>query len=127
MLTWNDYVSKQLTGTGNVSQGAIAGLDGSIWAISEGWGVTEQECKAIATGFTNPSGFHQSGVTCAGERYIFLSGNESVLRARKGSQGIHVAKTNTAIIIAKYDEPIQPGQCAATVEALADYLKSVNY
>lgn len=62
-----------------------------------------------------------------GTRFIFLSGTDEVLRGKKGTTGVHVAKTKTAIIIAIYEDPIQPGQCAVTVENLADYLKNVNY
>ncbi|XP_066962873.1 profilin-like isoform X1 [Macrobrachium rosenbergii] len=126
-MSWNDYITNQLTGTGNVTKGAIAGLDGSVWAISDGWGVTQQECQSIANGFTNKDGLVQSGMMCAGEKYFFLSGDDGVLRGKKGNKGIHVAKTNTALVIGQYEDPIQPGQCAATVEALADYLKNCNY
>ena len=66
-------------------------------------------------------------MTVAGIRFFYLSGTDEVLRGKKEKLGIHVAKTKTAIIIAVYEEPIQPGQCAMTVESLADYLKGVNY
>ena len=64
---------------------------------------------------------------CAGEKYFFLSGTDEVLRGKKGNKGIHVAKTNTALIVGQYEDPIQPGQCAGTVEALADYLKKCDF
>ena len=66
-------------------------------------------------------------MTVNGIKFFYLSGTEDVIRGKKGKFGLHVAKTVTAIIVAVYEEPIQPGQCAMTVEALADYLKSVQY
>jgi profilin len=36
-------------------------------------------------------------------------------------------KTKQAILIGVYDEPIQFGEATKVVEALADYLISVNY
>ncbi|XP_068203232.1 profilin-like isoform X2 [Palaemon carinicauda] len=126
-MSWNDYITNQLTGTGNVTKGAIAGVDGSIWAISEGWGLNQKECLSLATGFTNKDALVQAGMMIAGEKFFFLSGDESVIRGKKGNKGVHVSKTNTAIIIGLYEDPIQPGQCATAVEALADYLKTCNY
>ncbi|KAA0203806.1 hypothetical protein HAZT_HAZT008628 [Hyalella azteca] len=63
----------------------------------------------------------------AGTRFVYLSGTDETLRGKKNTVGVHVAKTKTAIIIGVYEEPIQPGQCAVTVESLADYLRGVNY
>ncbi|KAK7083941.1 hypothetical protein SK128_019798, partial [Halocaridina rubra] len=126
-MSWDDYISKQLTGTGLVQKGAIAGLDGSVWAVTPGWALTQAECQSLAVGFTNNSGLVEKGMHLAGEKFFFLSATEDVLRGKKGNKGIHVAKTNTAIIIGLYEDPIQPGQCATTVEALADYLKGCNF
>lgn len=62
-----------------------------------------------------------------GERFIFLSGTNEVLRGKKGTSGVHVAKTGQAILIGYYDDPTTPGQCATQVEAMAEYLKGLNY
>ena len=60
-------------------------------------------------------------------RYMYLSGDDKVIRARKKTSGLHVMKTVQAVIIAVYDEPIVPEQCANTTEKLGDYLISVGY
>jgi len=127
IMSWDKYVSDQLLATGNVQKGAICGTDGSIWAVSEGWEVTGQEAKDLASAFKDPTLLHQKGIVVAGEKYMFLSATEDVLRGKKAANGIHIVKTNMAIIIGYYADPVQPGQCATTVEALGDYLKSVNY
>lgn len=62
-----------------------------------------------------------------GTRFIFLSGTDQVLRGKKGTSGVHVAKTGQAIIIGYYEDPTAPNQCGTAVENMADYLKSMSY
>jgi hypothetical protein len=38
-MSWQNYVDDQMIATGHVAKGCITGLDGSIWAISSGFGV----------------------------------------------------------------------------------------
>ena len=45
----------------------------------------------------------------------------------QGSGGAIVVKTGKAVIIAVYDDKIQPGVSAKIVEGLADYLIGVGY
>lgn len=40
----------------------------------------------------------------------------------QGPGGITIKKTNMAILIGIYDEPMTPGQCNLVVERLGDYL-----
>merc|ERR1719474_776972 len=49
--------------------------------------------------------FQQSGVTMAGVKYMFLSGSDKVIRAKKSTDGLHIMKTTQAVIICKYGEP----------------------
>lgn len=46
----------------------------------------------------------------------------AVIRAKKGAGGITVKKTNQALVIGIYQEPLTPGQCNMIVERLGDYL-----
>lgn len=40
----------------------------------------------------------------------------------QGPGGVTIKKTNMAIIIGIYEEPMTPGQCNMVVERLGDYL-----
>jgi len=40
----------------------------------------------------------------------------------QGPGGVTIKKTNLAIIIGIYEEPMTPGQCNMVVERLGDYL-----
>ena len=86
-----------------------------------------------------------TGVTLAGEKYMYLSGDDKVLRCKRGTSGIHVMKTVQAYIISVYHDPIvapqvcQEGadniyltktvlfQCASVTEKLGEYLISVGF
>ena len=46
------------------------------------------------------------GVTVGGIRYMYLSGDEKVLRGKKGTSGVHVIKTVQAYIVSVYQEPV---------------------
>jgi len=126
-MSWSSYISDQLVGSGNVTKAAIHGLDGNCWASSDTLKVTPEEVLKMVNGFSNQDELRASGLMIGGTKFFFLSAADGVLRGKKGTQGCHICKTNTGVIIAIYEEPIQPGQCANTVESLADYLKGVNY
>ncbi|CAL4058645.1 unnamed protein product [Meganyctiphanes norvegica] len=126
-MSWDSYISDQLLASGNVQKGAICGLDGSVWAVSDSWGIQAAEAQKLANAFKDPSVLHMGGIVVAGEKFMFLGGTDEVLRGKKQANGIHIVKTNTAMIIGYYADPIKHPQCATTVENLGDYLKSVNY
>ncbi|XP_055339734.1 profilin-2-like [Paramacrobiotus metropolitanus] len=128
-MSWKDYVDNNLLGTGTCTGAVIAGHDGSIWA--EGGDVagkvTQTELARISNGFADPTPFQAEGLRIGGERYVFLNADGVVMRAKKGAAGAIIVKTTQAIILATYNEAIQPGQCSNVVEKLGDYLKSVGY
>lgn len=39
-MSWQDLVDTNLLGTGKVSKAAICGVDGQVWAKSNGFGVS---------------------------------------------------------------------------------------
>jgi len=120
-------VDDQLLATKVVTKAAIAGHDGAVWAASQGFSLSAEEIKALLTNFEKREVFAQNGVNVAGNRYIYLSSTDRVLRAKKGTSGVHVMKTVQAIIICLYQEPVVPEQCAAVTEKLGEYLITVGY
>ncbi|XP_022124504.1 profilin [Pieris rapae] len=126
-MSWQDYVDKQLIASRCVSKAAIAGHDGNVWAKSEGFDISKDEVAKIAAGYENESLLTSGGVTIAGTRYIYLSGTDRIIRAKLGKVGVHCMKTQQAIVISLYEEPIQPQQAASVVEKLGDYLLTCGY
>jgi len=128
MATWQDYVDKQLVGTNFISKACITGHDGNTWAKSEGFDVSPDEAKRVLAGFDNTDPLTSNGITVAGKRYIFLSAEPGkVLRAKQGKQGLHCVKTVQTVVIAVYEDPVQPQQAATVVEGLGEYLAGQNY
>lgn len=64
---WKQYVDTCLLETGKVSQGAILGHDGSVWAISNEFSLSSsQEISNLINTFNDPSKARQQGLFIAG-------------------------------------------------------------
>jgi len=126
-MSWQSYVDEHLIGTESVKEALICGHDGNVWASSKDFNVTAAELKTLIDNMGKIETFQQSGVTMAGVKYMFLSGSDKVIRAKKSTDGLHIMKTTQAVIICKYGEPIVPEQCAIVTEKLGDYFISVGY
>lgn len=57
-------------------------------------------------------------ITCLDNFWILILG----IILSQGPGGVTVKKTNMALVIGIYDEPMTPGQCNMVVERLGDYL-----
>ncbi|XP_063699410.1 profilin [Culicoides brevitarsis] len=126
-MSWQDYIDNQLLASACVTKAAIAGFDGLVWAKSPGFEVAQEEVQKLVAGFEKTDLLTSNGVTLAGQRYIYLSGTDRVIRAKFGKIGVHCMKTNQAVIISVYEEPVQPQQAASIVEKLGDYLITCGY
>ncbi|KAG1870791.1 profilin [Suillus subluteus] len=72
-MSWQAYVDTNLVGTGRVTQAAILGKAGGIWAKSSGIKISPEEQKAITAAFTNKAAVQASGFRVADQKYFFLS------------------------------------------------------
>lgn len=126
-MSWQSYVDGQLLSTNMVKHAVICGHDGNIWAASPDFKVTAEELKTLIAKYGNTDQLAQSGVTVAGTRYMYLSSTDRVLRAKKGTSGVHAIKTKQTFIICVYEEPIVPEQAATVTEKLGDYLIQVGF
>ncbi|KAH0564189.1 hypothetical protein KQX54_010083 [Cotesia glomerata] len=89
--------------------------------------VSKEELAKLVQGFDTQEILTSSGVTLAGNRYIYLSGTDRVIRAKLGKVGVHCMKTSQAVVVSLYEDPIQPQQAASVVEKLGDYLITCGY
>merc|ERR1719420_878966 len=60
-------------------------------------------------------------------KYFYLSGDDEVIRGKQGKGGVHCVKTNQALLVGVYEDPMAPGTAAQITEKLGDYLKGVGY
>ncbi|CAH1225992.1 profilin [Branchiostoma lanceolatum] len=121
-MSWQQYLDQHLVQTQCVTAGAICGLDGSIWAKSNGLEISTDEVATLGRAFTSNEVLIQSGIRIGGVKYIYLSGDDKLIRGKKDRTGVHIVKTKTAMVMAIYAEPILPEQCACVVEKLGDWL-----
>ncbi|KAF6164229.1 hypothetical protein GIB67_010199 [Kingdonia uniflora] len=126
-MSWQVYVDDHLMCDieGNhLSAAAILGQDGSVWAQSATFPQFKQEeIDGIVKDFDEPGFLAPTGLFLGGTKYMVIQGEPgAVIRGKKGSGGVTIKKTNLALVIGVYDEPLTPGQCNIIVERLGDYL-----
>eukprot|EP01122_Echinamoeba_exundans_P017208 TRINITY_DN899_c0_g1_i1.p1 TRINITY_DN899_c0_g1~~TRINITY_DN899_c0_g1_i1.p1 ORF type:complete len:140 (-),score=41.24 TRINITY_DN899_c0_g1_i1:79-498(-) len=122
-MSWNDYVNN-LVATGHIEKAALVGANGAIWAATAGWALKADEIKAIAASWPN---FAAAGLKVAGDKFMFLRGDDQVVLAKKGATGVVIAKTKTAFVIAFHNDKQQIGNANKEVLKIADYLTEQNY
>jgi len=126
-MSWQSYVDDQLLNTKMVTHAVICGHDGNIWAKSADFVVTPEELKALISKYADTSLLAQGGITVAGKKYMYLSSTDKVIRAKKGTSGVHAIKTTQTYILCVYEDPIVPEQAASVTEKLGDYLIQVGF
>ncbi|XP_074591874.1 profilin-like [Curcuma longa] len=131
-MSWQTYVDDHLLCDIDGQQlkaAAILGLDGSVWAVSPSFPESKpEEIAAIMADFNEPGTLAPTGLYLGGSKYMVIQGEPGVvIRGKKGTGGITVKKTNLALIIGIYDEPMTGGQCNMVVERLGDYLYDLGF
>lgn len=110
-----------------IDKAVIAGHDGTIWAKSENITPSQDELAKLASSFEDQMCLTMSGLIIGGEKYVYLSGTDKIIRCKKGKSGVHCMKTQQAVLIAVFNEPVQHAQVASIVEGLGDYLINQNF
>jgi profilin len=67
------------------------------------------------------------GLYANGERFVVARAEDQSVYARKGREGLVVAKTKQAIVIGHHGETQIAGNATSTVESLGDYLIAQGY
>ena len=108
----------------HLTAASIIGHDGTVWAQSDSFPqLKPEEITAIMNDFNEPGSLAPTGLYLGGTKYMVIQGESGVvIRGKKGSGGATIKKTNMALIIGIYNEPLTPGQCNMIVERLGDYL-----
>ena len=85
--------------------------------------MTQPELAKLLNNMGNVAALGGSGVVLGGIKYMYLSGDDTVVRAKKGTSGVHASKSNVTLLVGIYDDPLQPGEAAQAVEEMTEYLK----
>ncbi|KAI5866621.1 profilin [Durotheca rogersii] len=124
--------NNSLVGTGHIDKAAIISVAGdSVWAATSGFTVSPDEMKNLVSVLSGNSAAvdkaHADGIHIGGDRYVVARIEDRSIYGRQGRNGICVAKTKQAIIIAHHGEAQVAGNATQTTEALADYLIKAGY
>ncbi|KAK5580335.1 hypothetical protein RB653_000351 [Dictyostelium firmibasis] len=120
-MTWQAYVDNNLVGAG-FAHACLIGHDGSVWATSTGFSLQGTEGKAIAALFAKDGGAFATGIIVGGKKHMAIKSDTRSAYGKLGAGGVVCVKTATGIIVAVYDDKLQPGAAANIAEKLADYL-----
>ena len=146
-MSWNDWVKNSLincTDHGHsymnvLTDGAIVGFDGAVWARTDGIDIKPDECKKLNE-LLNQSENNTPSVVVGGKKYqvTHYEPNAFVyLKIKEG--GATIAKTGKAFVVGIYSTakkyktgegkelPQSVGMCNTVVENLAATLKGMNY
>ncbi|KAG2065629.1 profilin [Suillus decipiens] len=133
-MSWQAYVDNNLIGTTKVTQAAILGKAGGIWAKSSGITISPEEQKAITAGLKNKAVFEASGFRIAGQKYFFVTsdtyGNDQdliVVQGKKQTDGAVLVQTKQAILVVTYVAPQTAQDAGVIATNLGSYLASVGY
>ncbi|PQE24265.1 Profilin protein [Rutstroemia sp. NJR-2017a BVV2] len=92
--------------------------------------ITPAEMAEVAKGLKGETdALYANGLHLGGEKYVITKVEEDskIIYARKDKDGLVIAKTVQAIIIARYADPMIAGNTAETVQKLVDYLVASGY
>lgn len=121
-MSWQEYIDSGMIETGHLTDGAILGLDGSIWASSSNLKPSKEEGLSMVQSFSDPTAIRTKGIVLLGQKYIPIKADDRSIYGKKPNGGIVAVKTKKCVLIGAYGEGQQPGDAAKTVEDLADYL-----
>ena len=127
MSAWQEYVDNQLVATGEITHGAIVGLNGALWAASPGFTLGNGEADALIAAFNDSTNIRANGFQLKGIKYVTLKAEGRSIYGKHGTTGCATARTGQAVIIGLYDEAQKAGNAANAVEKLADYLIQQGY
>ncbi|KAG1786933.1 profilin [Suillus plorans] len=133
-MSWQAYVDNNLVGTKKVTQAAILGKAGGVWAKSSDITISAEEQKAITAAFTNKAAVQASGFRIANQKYFFLSSDTYgddpdliVVQGKKQTDGAVLAQTKQAILVVTYIYPQTAQDAGLLVTNLGAYLASQRY
>ena len=92
-----DKIIQKFLSTNACQHVVICGHGGNIWAKSNDksadFAVTSEELRSLIGKYADTSLLAQNGVTIGGKKYMYLSSTDKVIRAKKGTSGVHAIKT----------------------------------
>lgn len=67
-MSWQEYIDTSLLGSGHITEAAIIGHDGSLWAHSSSYELSAEETLIILRAYEQPESLFQAGLTLRGTK-----------------------------------------------------------
>jgi hypothetical protein len=113
----NRMASESLLG---VDGAAMLSANGVLWGKSDKLVVRQDELKALANAFNDPSAAANSGIYFAGRRYITIRATATEVLGRSGANGVYAMKATRSIVVGTCPSFSIPGTCAQQVARYAE-------
>ncbi|KAJ5510456.1 hypothetical protein N7453_002559 [Penicillium expansum] len=131
------YVDQTLVGSGKIDKAAVfSATGGPVWATSAGFkarlaestflGIEGDQVQALVKAYVDPRSLSE-GFYIGEHKYLAIKADHRSIYGRSGKQGVIIAKTNEAIVIAHYPETVQPDEATNVTESLVDHLINIGY
>ncbi|KAL3890069.1 hypothetical protein ACJMK2_002366 [Sinanodonta woodiana] len=107
------------------SKGAIYGIDGTKWATSLGFELSEDDIMTMVRGFTDPIQFYTDGIRIGGRTFTCTRSDSGLIAGRESSagHGCVVCRCNTCLVIAVHDDGAHSEGCQEFITTLRDFLR----
>ena len=83
--------------------------------------VTPEELRSLIGKYADTSLLAQNGVTIGGKKYMYLSSTDKVIRAKKGTSGVHAIKTTQSNYIFLFPLTQKTAVCLLPLERQVHY------
>ncbi|PAV89851.1 hypothetical protein WR25_00698 [Diploscapter pachys] len=100
MAGWDAYINSLTGGSQAIKRAAIVGLDGSIWARTEGGSMfkaTDSELKTFVSLFNNIDSVPSTGADLEGIHYIVPRTEPNLIFGKKDKSGFFAAKSKSEL------------------------------
>lgn len=125
---WQDVITTGLLDRG-LSNGAIIGLDGNIWAKSRDFRVTSGEIKKLLDyfNFLYKSALLPTRFQVAGLQYITTHASGDLLLGWEGEGGgVQVFRTHQAVVLGVYEYPVSYREAALVTGTLGELMREAG-
>lgn len=135
-MSWQEYIDNnlmcQLNDKGHtLTSAAIVGQDGGVWAQSTDFpAIVPDQVDRIMYGFAEtqkPDDPFSSFLIGDVKYYVTQGEPQQVIRGKCQGGGVTVKRTNTALVVGIWKDPVTHGECNKVVETLGEYLVDTGY
>jgi profilin len=121
-MSWQEYIDKNLMGSGELKHACIADHEGNLLATSPGFKISPHEVRAITKLLSTGDQVISTSMIIEGALYLTLRVDGNVFYGRKNLTTCVCIKTKQLLVIGTNNDHVQPGRAANIIGRFADEL-----